>query len=76
MSESVTVYRVEIYDIANDAVVRSRRMATPRGAELMRGWILENTGIDIDASRLDPGREWTPRDFNPRLTVRHQTQVF
>jgi hypothetical protein len=31
----------------------------------MHGEIIRETGIDIDADRLEPGEEWTSRDFVP-----------
>jgi hypothetical protein len=41
----------------------------------MRGDILENTAVEIDASQLEPGEEWTPRDFNPHQRIGFQTRV-
>ena len=71
----VTVYKVRIYDIQSDEFTLSRRMATVEGAARMRGDILENTAVEIDVSRLEPGEEWTPRDFNPLERTGFQTQV-
>jgi len=31
----------------------------------MRGDIIPETGIEIDADRLERGEEWTERDFVP-----------
>jgi hypothetical protein len=31
----------------------------------MHGEIIRETGIEIDAGRLEPGEEWTARDFVP-----------
>ncbi len=71
----VTVYNIRFYDLQNDELRISRRMATPKGAARMGGEILEGSAVEIDASRLEPGEEWTPRDFNPRERVGFQTQV-
>jgi hypothetical protein len=60
-----TVYKVKRYDIAKDEMVTSARMVTRRGAEIMQCTIIENTGIDIEMSKLEPGQEWTPRGFRP-----------
>jgi hypothetical protein len=43
----------------------SRRMATEEGAAIMGGAIIPETGIEIDADRLEPGEKWTARDFVP-----------
>jgi hypothetical protein len=43
----------------------STRMATPKGAHMMGGEIVEGSGVDIDASLLEPGAQWTPLDFVP-----------
>jgi hypothetical protein len=40
-------------------------MATEKGAAIMRGDIIRETGIEIETDRLEPGQEWTPRDFVP-----------
>ena len=61
----VKVYKVKVYDINTDAYVVSRRMATREGAEIMKGVSLDNTEIEIDASQLETGENWTPRDFTP-----------
>jgi hypothetical protein len=59
----VTVYKIKVYDISKDESRVSRRMATEKGAAIMCGRIILGTGIEIDADRLEPGEEWTPRDF-------------
>jgi hypothetical protein len=61
----VTVFKVRLYDVANDAPVISRRMATLRGARLMGGDIMPESAINIDRSELEPKQEWTSRDFTP-----------
>ena len=38
---------------------------TEKGAAIMRGKIIAESGIEIDADRLEPGEEWTARDFVP-----------
>ncbi|GEC59210.1 hypothetical protein ACVIW2_000124 [Bradyrhizobium huanghuaihaiense] len=63
-----TVYKVKLYNIATDEVVISRRMATYEGAAKMGGWPVEGTGHVIDLADLEPGEEWTPRDFDPTKT--------
>lgn len=65
IEETVTVYKVKLYDAANDEVRVSRRMATPEGAAIMRGEIIEDSGIEISSSQLEPGEQWTPRGFEP-----------
>jgi hypothetical protein len=72
---SVTVYKVQLYDVATDHPMISRRMATREGAEKMGGVILEDTAMEIDASQLESGEGWTPRDFNPRPHLGFQKQV-
>ncbi|WP_157083469.1 hypothetical protein [Bradyrhizobium manausense] len=59
-----TVYKVKLYNIATDEVVISRRMATYEGAAKMGGWTVEGTGHVVDVTDLEPGEEWTPRDFD------------
>ncbi len=61
----VTVYKVKVYDISKDESCVARRMATEKGAAIMCGTIIEGTGIEIDADRLERGEEWTPKDFKP-----------
>ncbi|SDR63338.1 hypothetical protein SAMN05519103_08507 [Rhizobiales bacterium GAS113] len=61
----VTVYKVQLYDVMNDAPVISRRLATRKGAARMGGEIVDGSAIEIDASQLEPGEEWTPRGFDP-----------
>jgi hypothetical protein len=61
----VRVYKVKVYDVTAGEYQVSRRMTTEKGAAKMRGDIIPETGIDIDADRLEPGEEWTPRDFVP-----------
>lgn len=61
----ITVYKVEFYDIRTDECWLSRRMATEKGASIMHGGILRDTAVEIDDSRLEPGKEWTVRDFVP-----------
>ncbi|TWA90211.1 hypothetical protein [Bradyrhizobium stylosanthis] len=59
------VYKVKLYSIATDEVVISRRMATHEGAAKMGGWTVEGTGVIVDLTDLEPGEEWTARDFDP-----------
>lgn len=63
----VTVYKVQLYDAVDEEPLISTRMATPKGAHMMGGDIVEGSGVDIDASQLEPGAQWTPRDFIPSL---------
>jgi hypothetical protein len=63
---TVTVYRVELYDAANDAPKISRRWATRQGAETMCGMLLENTAAQIDETELESGNQWTALDFEPK----------
>ena len=62
---TVRVYKVKVYDVTTDESRVSRRMATEEGAAIMRGAIIPETGIEIDADRLEPGEKWTARDFVP-----------
>jgi hypothetical protein len=71
----VMVYRVKLYDAANDAPKISRRMATRRGAEVMCGHVLENTAIRIEDSQLENGEQWTAVDFNPNPSTGFQTKA-
>ena len=59
----VTVYRVRKYDIFNDEYQESKRMATRAGAELMGAEVLDDTAREIDESQLEPGEQWTRRNF-------------
>jgi len=61
----VKVYKVRVYNVMTDEFVISRRMATRDGAAIMRGEILEHTGVEIDSSHLEDGEQWTPKDFSP-----------
>ena len=60
-----TVHKVHLYDAMNDETIISRRYATLEGAERMGGAIIEGTAVVIDLTELEPGFEWTPRDFVP-----------
>ncbi|MCA1458928.1 hypothetical protein I6F35_38390 [Bradyrhizobium sp. BRP22] len=60
-----TVYKVKLYNIATDEVIISRRVATYEGAAKMGGWTVEGTGHVVDLADVEPGEEWTPRDFDP-----------
>jgi hypothetical protein len=62
---TVRVYKVKFYDVTIDAMRVSRRMATEKGAAIMRGEIIRETEVAIDAGRLEPGEEWTAPDFVP-----------
>ena len=73
--EKITVYRVRIYDVQNDEFRTSRRLATMQGAAMMGGSIIDGTEAEIDQSQLEPGMQWTARDFNPNATVGFQRQV-
>lgn len=72
---SVTVYRVQIYNVATDELILSRRMATVAGAHRMGGDIVDSTNVEIDESQLETGMQWTKRDFNPRAESGFQRQV-
>ena len=61
----VTVYNVKIHALATDKFVISRRMATPEGAKIMHGEIIEESATEIDDADLENGEPWTPRDFHP-----------
>jgi hypothetical protein len=61
----VTVYNVRLYDTLDDATVISTRMATRKGADMMGGEIVEGSGVEIEASQLVSGTQWTPMGFFP-----------
>ena len=65
----VTVYKVKLYDAVDAKPMISTRMATPKGAHMMGGEIVAGSGVEIDASQLESGAQWTARGFiaNPRL---------
>jgi hypothetical protein len=63
---NVKVYKVRVYDISTDQQCVSRRMATPEGAAIMRGAIIEGTEAEIDESDLERGEKWTPIGFQPQ----------
>lgn len=63
--DTVTVYKVEIYDIHSDQFMVSRRYATPNGAKQMNGRILFETERRIPWDDLEPGEEWTPIGYTP-----------
>ena len=71
----MTVYRVKLYDAGTDEVRISARMATPEGAAIMRGEIIEGSGVPIPLSQLEPGEQWTPRGFDPAAGNRFQRQA-
>jgi len=61
----VRVYKVRLYDVINDKVIISRRMATEAGAARMGGQIIEDTGILIDPADLEGREQWTAIGFEP-----------
>ena len=71
----VTVYKVQLYDALDDAPLISTRMATLKGANMMGGVIVEGSGIDIDGSQLEPGAQWTPRNFSPSSRIEGQKKA-
>jgi hypothetical protein len=60
----VTVYRAEIYHVGADAPKLHGRWVTRKGAEILRGTILEDTAIEIDEADLH-GEQWTKEALNP-----------
>ena len=72
----VTVYKVRLYDAVDEDAQISTRMATPKGAHMMGGDIVEGTGVVIDASQLEPGAQWTPRDFIPNPRSGNQKKAY
>jgi hypothetical protein len=73
--QTVTVYKVRVYDVVTDEMQLSRRMATPEGAVKMGGEIVSGTSVEIAASSLELGEEWTPRDFDPNTTTGFQRRI-
>ena len=41
------------------------RMATRDGAKVLGGKVVEGSGVEIDASQLERGEEFTSPDFRP-----------
>jgi hypothetical protein len=62
----VTVYEIQLYDVANDAPKISRRWATREGAQIMGGMVLEHTAVQIDETELENGNQWTALGFEPK----------
>jgi hypothetical protein len=64
--QKATIYRFEIYDIANDEWHRSRRWGTREAIERIRGAVIESTATEVDASAIASDiAGLTMRDFNP-----------
>ena len=59
----VKVYKIKLYDVTADEWRVSRRWATRKGATIMRGEIVPQTEAEIERDCLEPGEEWTARDF-------------
>ena len=71
----VKVYRVRVYNVNNDEWQYSRRLMTVAGAALAGATIVEGSEIEIDASDLVPGEQWTDRNFDPHRGSGFPTQV-
>jgi hypothetical protein len=71
----VMVYKVKVYDITNDSTMVSRRMATRKGAAMMRGEVIEDSATEVDEARLENGGQWTAVGFNPHPRTGFQQQV-
>ncbi len=71
----VTVHKVQLYDVSTDSTLVSRRMATPEGAKMMGGQIINGTAIEIDEAQLEFGFPWTARGFNPPANTDFPTHV-
>ena len=59
----VKVYKIKLYDVTSDEWRVSRRWATRKGAAIMRGELVPQTEAEIERDCLEPGEEWTARDF-------------
>lgn len=66
--DSVTVYKVEVYDIHSDQYIISKRYATPNGAKQMNGRILFETEIRIPWHDLEADTEWTAIGYTPKTS--------
>lgn len=64
-SDTVTVYKFEVYDIHSDQFMVSKRYATPAGAKQLNGRILVATEISIPWQDLESGEEWTAIGYVP-----------
>lgn len=72
----VTVYRFQKYDITSDTMRTSQRWATREAIAEVRGKVLEDTAIEVDADCLKSEIEgMTPCDFDPVTAKSFQTQV-
>lgn len=62
----VTVYKFRAYNPKTDEFKLIDRMVTREGARTVPGNIVEDSGIEIDESQLEPATQWTPKGFEPR----------
>jgi len=58
-----------------EGFVTSRRMATIKGARTMGADIVDGSEVEINEGQLEPGEEWTARDFDPHATTGFPRQV-
>ena len=73
---TVRIYQFTIYDISNDNLKKSRRWGTREAIARIGGSVLEETGVEVDASVL--GRQMdglSEIGFNPRAHTGLQNQV-
>lgn len=72
----ITIYRFRMYDIIHDEQHVSSRWGTREAIEQLGGEILEDTAMEVEASRVKSEIDGlTERDFNPRPRVQLQQQV-
>jgi hypothetical protein len=72
----VTVYRWSKYDIGTDTEKTSHRMGTREAVARCRGTVIEDSGVEIDASLLgDEVDAMTSRNFNPNWAAGEQCQA-
>ena len=55
--ETVRIYQYEYTDAKLGQPARAQRMGTKEYIELVGGWIVEGSGIEVEASKVDAGRE-------------------
>jgi hypothetical protein len=60
----IEVFRVKIYDVQSDQHLVSKRLATKKGIETMRG-VAHGPPIAIPESDLQAGEQWTHIDYEP-----------
>jgi hypothetical protein len=61
----VSNFKRRSWDGHTDQYQTSTRMATRQGVESIGGTVIEGTEVEIDETQLEPGEQWTPKNFTP-----------